>query len=237
MRDNEYKLSFKNALFKGAFIHNPVLTQIIGICPIVACCKKTTDALAMSVMLAVILLVNEVITSLFLKKVQRWVRVAIYPVLSCVFIALVSPNILKIASDNAAGIGIYLYLLCTNALVVIRCEKFSCKVDAFSAAKDAVSFSIGYGIIAVVVGAIREMLVFGDADMGSAPFVALMILGFLAAIHKKIVKSFFPGEITDTFSMSKIHEKIVLKDPGLFKANQAEKKQLRSRYEDEGGDF
>lgn len=231
MRNNEIKLSFKEMLFKGAFVHNPVLTQIIGICPIVACCKKVSDALCISVMLTVVLAFNEVLTSLLLKKVQRWIRVAVYTVFSSVIIAVLSPVLLKLTDDGGAGVGIYLYILCTNALVVIRCEKFSCKVGVSSCIKDALSFGIGYGAVALLVAAVREYLLFQNTVAANSSFVALIILGFLAAVHKKAVKSFFPGEITDTFSLSKVNDKPVLKDPGLFKAKKNETAQFRSRHE------
>ena len=231
MNNNEFKLSFKQALFKGAFIHNPVLTQVIGICPIVACCKKVSDAFYLSLMLTLVLTANEILTSLVLKRVQRWIRVAIYPVFSSVIIALLSTFVLSFTGDDGVGIGIYLYILCTNAIIVIRCEKFSCKVSPFSAIKDALSFGIGYGTVALIVAAVREYLLSQNPDMGAVSFIALIILGFLAAVHKSIVKRFFPGEITDTFSMNRVWEKPVLKDPGLGKSKTKGNVQIRSRYE------
>ena len=43
-KNNSQKLSFSLAVFKGSFIHNPVLTQVLGVCPIVAAATTLKNA-------------------------------------------------------------------------------------------------------------------------------------------------------------------------------------------------
>lgn len=220
------KLKMRTALFKGSFIHNPVLTQIIGICPIVAAATRLSDALALSVTLLLVLVICEGVTSLLLKEVPRWIRLCFYTLISATFIAVFEPLILKLTPDNGAGLGIYLYLLSANALTVIRCEKFACKTGVRNSIIDAVASGIGYGAVAVIVGTVRELLNYGTLfsneisaklPVTSMSFAALVILGFLAALHRWIVVKYYPKEISDTFYMNEVWEKPVLKDPGLHK--------------------
>lgn len=219
-------LKLSTALFKGSFVHNPVLTQIIGICPIVGAVAKVTDGLALSVMLTVILIVTESVTSLLLKKVSRWLRMCIYALIGTGLTLLCDSFIYKLTPDGGAGLGIYFYLLCINALAVIRCEKFACKTSVLNSATDGFAAGIGFGAVAVIVGAVREFMNFGtlfaSADavprfpQTAMPFVALVILGFLAAAHKWMLIKFYPEEVRDTFSMNAAFEKPAKKDPGLF---------------------
>lgn len=225
-QSNKSRLKLSTALFKGSFVHNPVLTQLIGICPIIAAATRIRDAIALSVMLLILLCANEVLTSLLLKRVKRWLRCCIYTFLSIVIIALCEPLIFLIAGNKGAGLGIYLYLLCVNALIVIRCEKFACKTTALNSLFDAVAAAVGYGGVALIVAGIRELInygrIFAPADalprfsQTAVPFAALSILGFLAAFHKWILIKAYPDEIRDTFSMRAAFEKPVAKDPGIL---------------------
>lgn len=221
---NTSGLRFKTAIFKGAFIHNPVLTQIIGICPIVAIATSLKNGLAVALSMTALLVINESFTSLLLKSTPRWVRLCFYTVISGLSILVISPLSELFFKETEKGAGIYIYLLCANALTVIRCEKFASKTGVRNSVVDALACGIGYGFIALIVGTVREFLnygtLFSDSAVGNfsvvnSPFFALLILGFLAAIHRFIVLRYFPGELADTFFMNKIWEKPVLKDPGI----------------------
>ena len=88
MKNKAPALKLRTAFFKGGFIHNPVLTQIIGICPIVAAATTLKNALVLSLVLTVSLIVNESFTSLFLKDTPRYVRLCFYTVISTLIVVL-----------------------------------------------------------------------------------------------------------------------------------------------------
>ncbi len=219
-------LSLSTALFKGSFVHNPVLTQIIGICPIVGAATTTVNGLCLALGITAVLILTETVTSLLLKKLPRWLRMAVYTFISLSAVLLCDRYIFSLTPDSGAGLGIYFYLLSVNALAVIRCEKFACKTTALNALTDGLAAGTGYGTVALIVGALRELLTYGtlfsSADalprlpQAAMPFVALVILGFLAAGHKWLLIRFYPEEVRDTFSMNAVFEKPVKKDPGLF---------------------
>lgn len=241
------RLSFKTALFKGAYIHNTVLTTLTGLCPVAAVCTSVKNALWLALVFAVILLLCEVSASVLLKRLDRWLRVGLYALISSV--ALLIP-MLFMDEKTSASFGVYLPLLCVSGVIVIRCEKFAVKTTGYNAFVDAVAGAVGFLAVALLTGTLRELMgtgkVFG-LDTGlpvipsvTMPFFGFLITGFIAAVHKWSIKTFFPDEITDTFGMSKAFDKPVLKDPGLMagKAKNAKTKPdgertdelLRPRY-------
>ncbi len=234
------KLRLKTALFKGSFIHNPVLTQVIGICPIVAVATTVKNALTISLTVFLTLALCEAITSLLLKKTKRYIRVALYAVISAVVIAISEP--LLILKGSAPGI--FFYLISVNALTVIRCEKFACRTNIRNSLVDSVACSLGFGAVALIVGTVRELMTYGaifrseDAlpkiTASAMPFIGLMIIGILAALHKAYIIRFHPQEETDTFSLSSSEEKPVFKDPGLGKKAH---KPAKRKSEDESFDI
>lgn len=222
---------FSDALFKGGFIHNPVLTQVIGICPVVAAATTLKNTAVLSVVLSLSLILCEAFSSLLLKNVSRNLRICLYCLLASVP-TLISLEILD--DKTISALGIFLPLLCVNGLVVIRCEKFAVRTSLKNAFFDALASSIGFTAVALAVGFFRELLAFGTVfslklfsfptlSAFALPFGGLVILGFLAAAHKAVVLRFFKDELVDTFNFSKIFEKPVFKDPGLRKKQPKEK--------------
>ncbi len=223
----------RTSLFKGAFIHNPVLTQAIGICPIIGLATNLSDSIALSVTVGMLLLICECMTSLLLKKVPRWIRIALYAVICSCVIYFAEPFIIPLTSKGLRVLPVYIYLLCVNALVTVRCERFACKRKLRYSMVDAFSTAVGFGAVALIVGTLRELLTYGslfsvsgipEIPNGSLPFIAFVILGFLAAAHKAFIMKFYPEEQTDTFSMKGCDERVAFKDPGLGKKKKAAKK-------------
>ena len=78
---NQQKASLKRMIRLGGLIRNPVLVQVIGICPVAAAATSVINALALSAVFSLSLILCEVIASLFLTKFPRWVRMGIYSVI------------------------------------------------------------------------------------------------------------------------------------------------------------
>lgn len=225
--DNEKKeLSFGRIMFQSAFIHNPVLTQAIGICSIVAIFTTLRLSIIMSLILSGILIICEVLASLMLKKLSRWLRISVYMLVG---VALLIPMMLFLDQNKSelyAAMGIYLPLLAVNSLIVIRCEKFAVKHSVKHAFFDAVAASVGFISASAIVGAIRELLASGTLwgkEISSLPklsgmalpFGGLIILGFVAAFHKWLIQKHFRGNPTNTFNLRTSLEEPVFHEAGF----------------------
>ncbi len=225
--DNEKKeFSFGKMMFLGAFVHNPVLTQAIGICTIAAIFTTLRISLAMSLILGALLIINELLASLVLKKLSRWLRISVYMLIS---VALLIPVMLYLDKNNSetyAAMGIYLPLLAVNSLIVIRCEKFAVKNDVRHALFDSVAASVGFLAASVAVGTIREILssgtVWGKSITSmpkfsgmALPFGGLVVLGFVAAFHKWLIQKRFRGQPTNTFNLRTALEDPVFHEEGF----------------------
>ena len=219
-------LTLHKMLFKGSFVHNPVLTQAIGICTIVAICFTLKISLLVSLNLAVILLINEIAASLILKKLSRWMRIICYMLLSTVLLVPVMLILDKSYSQLNASMGIYLPLLAVNSLIVIRCEKYAVKNSIKLSVFDALSAGLGYAVTAIIVGGVRELVAYGTlmgrtvTDMprysGMAlPFGGLIVLGFTAAFHKWFIKKYFSDQPTNTFPLRTAFDTPLIKEEGL----------------------
>ncbi len=222
-KNDSSKLSLSLVVLKGGFIHNPVLTQVLGVCPIAAAATTTKNAVVLSVVFTFAVVLCELVSSLALKKAARNVRVCLYCLLASI------PTILSMSlfgGKTASALGAFLPLISVNAIIVVRCEKFAVKTNVRGALFDSLACSAGFSAVALITGLLRELLSSGSVfslkisalpvfSAFALPFGGLVILGLLAAVQKAIVMKRFENESHETFNFSKIYEKPVLHDPGL----------------------
>lgn len=199
-------ISFKDALKKGALIYNPVLVQLVGLCPVIAASSTFIQALMLSAAMCLELIVVCVIASAFFKNLPRWIRVPVYFIIG---LALICPALYAIETyslnDISLGMKIYLPLTAVNSVVAVHCEQFSVKNSVKLAFYDAVASGIGISAIFLIAGAVREIL--GKASFAgislnlpitfkgmALPFGCLILLGFLAALLKSLTAKYYPQE-------------------------------------------
>jgi len=190
---NKQNLSFADVFRKGAVIFNPVLIQLVGLCPVVAASTSFLNAVMLSFVLCAELCVTCVIASACFKNVPRWIRVALYMAIGLVMICPILYYIDNYTLINLSfGTQIYLPLIAVNSVTAVHCEQFAVKNNVKLAFFDALAVSIGVSVIFIVTGAVREILgnsTFAGMEIDlpvtfkgmSLPFGCLIMLGFLAA--------------------------------------------------------
>ncbi len=203
-------VSFKDMLIKGAVIFNPVLIQLVGLCPVVAASTTLSTSVVLSAALCLDLILTCVIASALFKKIPRWVRVALYLIIG---LALVCPVLWYIETFTLINLGlglkIYLPLLAINSVTAVHCEQFAVKNDVKPAFYDACAVGIGGSVVCILVGTVREIFGLGSLagvklDLpvtfrGMAlPFGCLVLLGFLAAGLKAFIGYKYPNYLEES---------------------------------------
>lgn len=197
-------ISFKDVFIKGAVIYNPVLIQLVGLCPVVAASTTLARAAMLSAVLCTELIVTCVIASAFLKNIPRWVRVPLYLIIGT---AIICPVLWYIESYSlinlSLGMKIYIPLIAVNSMTAVHCEQFSVKNSVKLSLYDAAAAGVGASIVFILIGAVRELL--GSSAIGgmqinlpitfkgmALPFGCLILLGFMAAALKSFVARIYP---------------------------------------------
>lgn len=203
------KYSFSDALFSSTFIHNPVLIQAAGLCAIVAVATTLKTAVLLAAAFFPVLIITQVFACLALKKVPRWIRVAIYLLIGTTIIAGIIYAIDTFMPEISLGAGIYLALTAANSIIALHCEKLAVKTDLRHAFFDSVATALGYAAVIIPVGALREMI--GSSTIWGAnikvpmtfpailmPFGGFLFLAFFAAALKALINKRFPEHSAET---------------------------------------
>lgn len=203
------KYSFSDALFSSTFIHNPVLIQAAGLCAIVAVATTLKTAVLLAAAFFPVLIITQVFACLALKRVPRWIRVAIYLLIGTAIIAGIIYAIDTFVPEISLGAGIYLALTAANSIIALHCEKLAVKTDLRHAFFDSVATALGYAAVIIPVGALREMI--GSSTIWGAnikvpmtfpailmPFGGFLFLAFFAAALKALINKRFPEHSAET---------------------------------------
>lgn len=195
MRKNKPVSPASTIFLHGILLQNPILVQVVGLCPAVAAAADLYVSALLSVLVTGLLLVSECVASLMLKKVPRRIRVAIYFIIGLLVCAETAFFLEQNAPDLRERAGVYLPLMAASSLVALRCEKVAVKQKLHISFLDALANGLGMSIVLLTCGLVRGLLgsgTIGDLVIFSEPplrglgmpFGGFIMLGFMAAFLK-----------------------------------------------------
>lgn len=185
----------------GIIVKNPVLVQVIGLCPAVAASADIYVSAALSFMVTALLILCECVASLMLKKAPRRVRVGLYFVLCLLGSCGAAYFLEQYAPDILNRTGVYLPLMAASSAVALRCENFAVKKSVRLSFCDALANGLGTSFVLLLSGFVRGLLgsgMIGDLQVFDTPplqglampFGGFIVLGFSAALLKWYISVF-----------------------------------------------
>lgn len=137
---------------------NPLTVHVLGICSALAVTNSVATAFVMSAALTVVL----VISNLAISSIRRHIPVAIRLIVQIVIIAalvIVADEFLKVfAFELSKQLSVYVSLIVTNCIVLAHAESYAMHNPPLPSALDGLGNGLGYTLILVPIGALRELL-------------------------------------------------------------------------------
>jgi len=157
-------------LKNGILKENPVLIIMLGLCSILAVSTSVINALGMTLAYSFVLIGSEITISLMRNFIPKTLRVPIFIVVIGSFTTIMSLLLQTFLPDLNKALGIFIPLVVVNCIIIGRVEAFSSKRTVAESIFDALGMSLGYGVVIVSIGAIRELL-------GSGTLLGFQIFG------------------------------------------------------------
>ena len=195
---SENKAAFVNPLN----LDNPVVVQVLGICSALAVTSQLEPAIVMGLSVTAITAFANVIISLLRKTIPNRIRIIVQLVVVAALVTIVSEVLKAFAYDVSVQLSVYVGLIITNCILMGRLEAFAMQNGPWPSFLDGIGNGLGYAIILVIVGAVREffgsgsllgMQIIPDAlyDMGymnngmmTMPAMSLIICGCVIWAHR-----------------------------------------------------
>ena len=185
---------------KGFFRENPVLVQLLGMCPTLGVTSTAINGLGMGLATTFVLIMSNVSISLVKGFIPDKVRIPAYIVIIASFVTVVDLVMAGYVPALHEQLGLFIPLIVVNCIVLGRAEAFASKNGVMSSLLDGLGMGLGFAMALLMLGSVRELIgslsLFGfklvDAD-GILLFIlppgAFIALGFLIAFINQFRKT------------------------------------------------
>lgn len=195
----------KEAFIKPLNGDNPVLVQVLGICSALAVTSQLKPAIVMGLAVMIITAFSNVIISIIRNTIPQRIRIIVQLVVVAALVTIVSQVLKAFAYDVSVQLSVYVGLIITNCILMGRLEAFAMMNKPWPSFLDGVGNGLGYALILVIVGAVRELLGrgsllgfqlipegaydFGYVNNGmmTMPAMALILVGCVIWVHRAYI--------------------------------------------------
>ena len=137
---------------------NPVTLQILGVCSALAVTTSLATALTMSVALTAVLVAASAIISLIRRHLPTAIRLIVQITIISALVIVADQLLRAFAFGMSEKLSIFVGLIVTNCVVLGRAEGFAMHHRVGPSVLDALGNALGYSLVLLIVGAIRELL-------------------------------------------------------------------------------
>ncbi|MBQ7245582.1 MAG: electron transport complex subunit E [Firmicutes bacterium] len=155
MEEKKSKLSI---LTNGIIKENPVLVLLLGCCSVLATSSDAVNALGMSVAFSAVMIMSNIVISAIRKIIPDNVRIPCFIVVIAGFVTVVQMMVQAFAPSLYQSLGLFIPLIVVNCIILGRAEMFASKNGIFDSLLDGIGMSIGYTVVLVAMGLIREFI-------------------------------------------------------------------------------
>lgn len=182
-----------DSFIETAVTKNLVLTQAIGICPIIAAGITLQNGVALTYCTAAVLIPLSLLMPLIGNRLPRWLRPVLYVLLA--MLALIGVSYLlenHISPELYARLYAFIPLIAVNMLRA-HSSAMAQTMRPLETILEALGSTIGFGTVICLISAVRELTIYSTLwgiPVGSgytlpeaaAPFAAFIMLGFMSAL-------------------------------------------------------
>ena len=158
MKKNSFILSH---LKEGVLDKNPVLVQLIGMCPTLATTDSVSKAIGMGLAATAVLAFSNLFISLLRKFIPKQVRIASYIVIISGFVTAVEMLMNAYLPSLYESLGIFIPLIVVNCIILARAEAFASKNPALPSLWDGICMGLGFTFALLLLATVREILGYG----------------------------------------------------------------------------
>lgn len=139
------------------FDQNPVTLQILGICSALAVTTSLAASLTMGAALTSVLVLSSFLISLIRRHVAASIRIVVQLTIVSTLVIVVDQLLKAYAYEMSLQLSIFVGLIITNCVVLGRAEGFAMHNPPLASALDGLGTGLGYSLILVIVGTLREL--------------------------------------------------------------------------------
>ena len=142
---------------------NPITVQVLGICSALAVTVQMKPSIVMALSVMVVTAFSNLTISAMRNIIPDRIRIIVQLVVVAALVILVDQVLKAFVYDVSKQLSVFVGLIITNCIVMGRLEAFAMANKPWPSFLDGIGNGLGYGIILVLVSAVREL--FGSGKL------------------------------------------------------------------------
>ncbi|MEH6344666.1 MAG: electron transport complex subunit E [Bermanella sp.] len=142
----------------GLWGNNPALVQLLGLCPLLAVTGTVVNALGLALATMLVLVGSNLAVSMVRNFVPDAVRLPAFVMIIASYVTCTELLMQAYTYELYTVLGIFIPLIVTNCVILGRAEAFAAKNPMLPAAIDGFMMSLGFTVVLLLLGAIREII-------------------------------------------------------------------------------
>lgn len=170
------EISYRELSLNGLWKNNPAIVQLLGLCPLLAVTASVVNAIGLAVATAAVLVCSNISVSLIRNIVSDAIRLPAFVMIIASAVTCIELLMQAYTYELYEILGIFLPLITTNCVILGRADGFASRNTLAPAAFDGLIMGAGFGLVLVLLGALRELLgtgaLFANMDLLFGPDAA-----------------------------------------------------------------
>lgn len=150
--------STTKVLTKPIFDNNPIALQILGICSALAVTTRLDKAFVMAMSVTLVTGFSSMAVAAIRNWIPSSIRIIVEMTVISSLVILVDQLLQAFLPDIADQLSVFVGLIITNCIVMGRAEAFALKNGPVLSFIDGVGNGLGYSVILILLGVVREAL-------------------------------------------------------------------------------
>lgn len=149
--------SYRELSINGLWKNNPALVQLLGLCPLLGVSNSVVNALGLGLASALVLVCSNIGVSLVRGVVNTAVRLPAFVMIIAALTTCIELLMQAYTYELYQVLGIFIPLITTNCVILGRADGFAAKHNPLIAAFDGLVMGLGFALVLVVLGGLREL--------------------------------------------------------------------------------
>ena len=169
-------VSYRELSLNGLWKNNPAIVQLLGLCPLLAVTGTVVNAIGLAAATTLVLVCSNTSVSIIRNIVSDAIRLPAFVMIIASAVTCIELLMQAFAYELYEILGIFLPLITTNCVILGRADGFASRNRIVPAAYDGLIMGAGFGLVLVLLGALRELLgtgaLFANMDLLFGPDAA-----------------------------------------------------------------
>jgi len=148
----------KQILLDPILESNPITLQILGLCSALAVTTNLNTSLVMAVAVTLVTACSGAAVAFIRKQIPSSIRIIVQMTVIASMVIVVDQFLQAYAFSLSQKLSVFVGLIITNCIVMGRAEAFAMKNGPWLSFVDGLGNGLGYGVVLVIIGFVRELL-------------------------------------------------------------------------------